>query len=145
MGHCQFSRWKGVILSGEFHLRLDESTTTAIREIAKRQGRSQRAVIEEVIRLYVLADAAERNDATMAPLIYRLLQEQHHQLGKGFRSLMVRVGHEVMRTQFVLYNFMVTAGMGEAQVERWREDGWRYATKEFKQRPLEGEEPATEE
>jgi hypothetical protein len=133
-----------VSTSGDFHLRLDESTTAAIREIARRQGRSQRAVIEEALQAYVLADTAGRTDSTMAPLIHQMLQDQHHTLGKGFRSVMVRVGHEMMRTQYVLYNFMVMAGMTEAQVERWREDGWRYAIKEFKQRPAEGGETSQE-
>lgn len=125
-------------------LRLDGTLTAEVRHVAERKGISKRALIEEALRLYLQDDAAARVDTQLAPLINRVLHDQHQLLGKGLRTLIVRVGHEIIRTQFVLLNFMSTAGIPTSKVDTWREDGWRYAVKEFKVKPPdEASEPAS--
>lgn len=114
---------------------MDDPLASQVRETARRYGVSQRAVIEEALRFYLAAETTARNDGQIAPLINRVIQDQHQTLGKGLRTLIVRLGHEIIRTQFVLYNFMASAGIPESRVETWREDGWRYAVRELKQRP----------
>jgi hypothetical protein len=112
-----------------------------VREVAHRRGTTQRALIEEALRAYLTEDAANRTDGQLAPLINRVIEDHHQLLGKSLRALIVRLGHEIMRTQFVLYNFMSTAGIPEGRVETWREDGWRYAVREFKLKPDTEEAP----
>lgn len=96
--------------------------------------------MEEALRFYLMTDAAGRNDSQFAPLVNRLIQDQHQALGKGLRTLIVRLGHEIIRTQFVLFNFMTNAGISPGKVETWREDGWRYAVRELRTKPPEPEE-----
>jgi hypothetical protein len=105
---------------------------------------TQRAIIEEALRQFLLADAAAQSDTQVAPLINRVIADHHQMLGKSLRTLIVRLGHEMMRTQFVLYNFMAAAGIPEGRVESWREDGWRWATREFKVKPDGGDEDSTQ-
>jgi hypothetical protein len=119
----------------KYPLRLDDALKVQLRTMAKRRGTTQRALIEEAIRMLVVADSAAQNDADLAPLISNLIQDQHRVLGKGFRSLMVRVGYEVVRMQYVLYEFMTQAGIPGSKIATWREEGWRFAVREFRQKP----------
>lgn len=112
-----------------------------MREAARRNGVTQRAVIEEALRLYLAAEEAARTDGHLAPLINRVIHDQHQVLGKGLRSLLARIGQEIIRTQYVLLNFMAAAGIPETKIETWRSDGWRYAVREFKTRPAEEPPP----
>jgi hypothetical protein len=124
-------------------LRLEDPLLNQVREVARQWGVTQRAVIEDALRYYLAAETATRTDADLAPLINRLIQDQHQTLGKGLRSLTVRVGHEIIRTQYILMNFMAKVGMPESTVDKWHSDGWRYAVREFKLKPdTEGEGPA---
>ncbi|HEY3366093.1 MAG TPA: hypothetical protein VGK74_13635, partial [Symbiobacteriaceae bacterium] len=113
---------------------MDDTLGDQLRTIAARRDTTQRALIEEAVRTYVMADTAGQNDADLAPLISRLIQDQHITLGKGFRSLQVRLGYEVIRMQYVLYEFMTQAGIPGSQIATWREEGWRFAVKEFRRK-----------
>lgn len=132
---------KGIGGDKGYCLRLDSAMSNDLKETARRYGVTQRAVIEEALRFYLSADAAARTDEQLAPIINRVVQDQHQVLGKGLRTLIVRIGHEIMRTQFVLLNFMAAAGIPESKVDKWHSDGWRYAVREFKQRPTEEPPP----
>jgi hypothetical protein len=121
---------------------VEDAVKVELRSISQRKGVTQQYLVDEALRLYVLADAASRNDAELAPLISRLIQDQHRTLGKGVRSLLVRLGYEVIRMQYVLYEFMTQAGIPGSKVATWREEGWRFAVKEFRQKPDELDESA---
>lgn len=81
-------------------------------------------------------DVASRNDATLAPIIDRLIQERHRRLEGGLRTMIARVAYEVIRSQYVLLNFITDAGIPPAKVSEWHKQGWRYAVKEFKRQSL---------
>lgn len=124
----------------KFSLRVDDVVKVELRSMAKRRRVTQQSLVNEALRAYVLADAANHNDAELAPLISRLIENQHRALGSGFRSLLVRLGYELLRTEYVLYEFITHAGIPGSKVATWREEGWRFAVKEFRQKAPEADE-----
>jgi hypothetical protein len=120
---------------GQYCLRLETTLDKEVRLLAKRRSTTVRTVIEEALRTELLTDAAGRTDGELAPLIDRLLLDRHRRLEGGLRSMIARVAYEVLRTQYILLHFIVTAGVAEARVDKWREDGWLFAVREFKNQP----------
>lgn len=99
--------------------------------VARERGTTITALVCEGLSSQVREATALRNDAEMAPVINRLIQ---HAL-KSHRTLTVRIGYEVLRQQFVLWNFLVTAGISEKEIAKWGEEGWEWAVKQFRQVP----------
>lgn len=108
----------------------------AAKDLAKKERTSLRALVERGLTFQLADDLATRNDATLAPLIDRLIKERHRRLESGLRTMIARSAYEVIRTQYVLLNFITEAGIPPAKVSEWHKQGWRYAVKEFKRQAL---------
>lgn len=105
---------------------------------------SIRALVERGLAFQTSDNLASRTDSNLAPIIDRLIQERHRRLESGLRTMIARTAYEVIRTQYVLLNFLTEAGIQSAKVSDWHKQGWRYAVKEFKRQALlDGEEDET--
>jgi hypothetical protein len=63
-----------------------------------------------------------------------VIEDRLHQVEYGLRRLIAVVGMEALRTQFVLLNFLVDAGVPKERVDAWREQGHEYAVRQLKNR-----------
>lgn len=79
-------------------------------------------------------------------MVDRVVQERHQRLEAGLRTMIARVAHEVLRSQFVWLNFVTEAGVSASKVDTWYDQGWQYAVREFRRqrRKDEGSEPEEE-
>lgn len=111
---------------------IDNGLAQRAKELAQRQRTTFRELVEQGLSLQVEADTAGHSDSTLAPLIERILLERHRRLEAGLRTMMARVAYELLRSQYVWFNFMAEAGVQPSKVSRWHEEGWGFAVKEFK-------------
>jgi len=104
------------------------------KELAKQERSSIRALVEQGLTIQLTGNAARSNDADLAPIIDRVIQERHRKLEAGLRTIIAITGYEVLRTQYVLNNFLAEAGISPGLVDKWHEQGYQFAIKEFKRR-----------
>lgn len=113
-------------------VRIDDHLFLAARQLANLQGTTLRDVIERGLALQVTEETVLTQDQTLGPLIDQVLQERHMKLEKGLRSMIARVGYEVLRTKYVLLNFLDEANVPADKIDEWHKQGWQYAVKEFR-------------
>jgi predicted transcriptional regulator len=119
----------------ERSIRVDEGMYRRFSQLAKRRGVSVQRLIEQSMLAVLAEETAHQIEQTLLPEIDRVLQDRHKRLEAGLRTMMARVGYEVLRTQYIWLNFLTEAGVSPGKVETWREQGWNYAVKEFKRQP----------
>lgn len=125
---------------------IDSAVLAGIRELARRKDAQICEVIELALQRVLLEDSAARNDATLAPLMDRLIETRHKSLEGGLRTMIARLAHENLTIQYILCNFLVEASIPPSKVEKWRVDGRKFAIHEFRRRPQpELERPPTDD
>jgi hypothetical protein len=82
----------------------------------------------------VQTDSAQRNAHLLETLLSTTIEDRLQQVEYGLRRLIAVVGMEALRTQFVLLNFLVDAGIPKERVDAWREQGHEYAVRQLKNR-----------
>jgi metal-responsive CopG/Arc/MetJ family transcriptional regulator len=121
-------------------LRIQPGNYTDLERLAKQWGATRSELVNRAIREFVVRKTAERDEENVIPLIRVVLEEVLERHDKRLASLLVRNGMETLRLQYVLLNFMTEASIPAGKVERWRNDGWQFARKEYKRRPIPDEE-----
>jgi hypothetical protein len=124
----------------KFATKLDPGIVDRIRTLAKRKDAQICEVAELAFSRYLQEDTAARTDATMAPLIDRMIETRHKGLEGGLRSMIARLAFETLTLQYILCNFLVEANIPASKVERWRTDGRKFAVQEFRRKPRELDE-----
>lgn len=131
---------------GNYPLRLEPDEVKDLHDLAHRRGfDTTLAFLRHLIAQAQEEDAAERTDRTMAPIVSQQLKTIIFPMRDGLHSLNAKVGHEVLRTQYILCQFILylltdhiedplQKEAAEKMVWQWYEDGWSTATKRMKQK-----------
>lgn len=121
-------------------LRLETENYQELKRLAERRQTTVRALLEGAVTDMLRQDAVERQEAAMAPVIQQVLADQLQPMRRGLHSLNAKVGHEVLRSQYLLIQFLLCLlapseedrPAAEKVVWSWFEDGWSYAVKQLK-------------
>jgi len=116
-------------------IRIDSALYDRVRDLSETRATPMRDLLEQALRRILVEEAASRNEADLAPLVDKVLRDRNRRLETGLRTMMARIGFEVLRSHFVLMNFITEAGIQPSRVNTWHEQGWQYAIKEFRQTP----------
>lgn len=117
---------------GRHTVIMDSQLFGQVKARAQEDNATMRAVVERALKAYLTERVVHQNDAHLAPLVDRLIQDRHQRLEAGLRTMIARVAHEVLRTQFVWLNFVTEAGVPASKVDSWYDQGWHYAVREFR-------------
>lgn len=123
----------------ERSVRVDAALYQQVAALARKRRTSIQALLERALHEILMADTASRADANVAPIVNRVLHDRHRSLEKGLRKLIAVVGHEVLRSQYLLCEFFTEAGIKPSRIATWREEGYRFATKELQRRKSSSE------
>lgn len=115
-------------------IRIDQEIYLRVADIAKRRRSHVQTLVEQALLQILVMDTTKTTDADLAPIIDRVIQERHRKLEAGLRTIIAITGYEVLRTQYVLNNFLTEAGISPGLVDKWHEQGYQFAIKEFKRR-----------
>lgn len=130
---------------GRYTIVMDSQLFEAVKAHARQDRSTIRSVVERALGAYLLEATARQMDAQLAPVVDRLLQERHQRLESGLRTMIARVAHEVLRTQFVWLNFVTEAGVPPSKVDSWYDQGWHYAIREFRRQRRKDDGAVVEE
>jgi predicted transcriptional regulator len=111
-----------------------------VERIADRRGCTRSEVVNRALEEYIQREILQSDESHVAGILARTIEEALVKTGNRWGTLMVRNGLESLRLEYVLFNFLVEAGIPTGKVEKWRTDGWKYAVQEYKRRRAEGEE-----
>jgi hypothetical protein len=120
---------------------IDPAIYAGIREVAKRKKARVCDVAELAFQRYLQEDTANRTDALMAPVIDRVIETRLKRLEGGLRTMIARLAYENLTLQYILCNFLVEASIPAAKVEKWRQDGRKFANQEYRRQRPEFEAP----
>lgn len=130
---------------GRHTVVMDSQLFAELKTRARQDKATMRAVVERALKAYLTEQSAHQNDAHLAPLVDRLIQDRHQRLEAGLRTMIARVAHEVLRSQFVWLNFVSEAGVPASKVDSWYDQGWHYAVREFRRQRRKDESMESEE
>jgi hypothetical protein len=121
-------------------LRIQPGNYADLERLAKEWGATRSELVNRAIREFVVRKTAERDEANVIPAIKHALDEVLEKHEKRLVTLLVRNGMETMRLQYLLLNFITEANIPAGKADKWRNDGWLYAAKEYKRRPIPDDE-----
>lgn len=103
-----------------------------VERLAKRWGTSRSDVVNKALDDFTQRKLIESDQEHVSGVVFKEVYEGMHMVVKPLRALVARNGMETLRLQYILFHFMNTAGIAEARIEKWREDGWNYAVREYR-------------
>lgn len=115
-------------------IRIDDGAYNDLRTLAERRGTTLQDLILDAISNELREDAAKRTADLLRASLHEVMEDRLQQVEYGLRRLIAVVGMEALRTQFVLLNFLVDAGIPKERVDAWREQGHEYAVRQLKNR-----------
>lgn len=121
-------------------LRIQPGNYADLERLADQWGATRSDLVNRAIQEFVRRKTLERDEANVVPAIRLALEEVLEKHEKRIVSLLVRNGMEILRLQYVLFNFVTEAGLPPGKVEGWRESGWKFAVKEYRRRPIPDDE-----
>jgi hypothetical protein len=120
--------------TNKFTTTVESRLFNEVKKLAESRGTTFRMVVESALGREVQEDATQRNVQMLEGLLRTVLEDRLQQVEYGLRRLIAVVGLESLRTQFILLNFLVDAGVPAEKVDAWRESGHEYAVRQLKSR-----------
>lgn len=116
-------------------LMIDPGLYDQVERLAQRWGATRSEVVNRALSEFIQRQLLESEESQVASKVAHAVEDGLERVNRRWATLLVRNGMEALRTQYVLFNFLKEAGIPPSQIEKWRNEGWNFAIKEYKRRP----------